>query len=140
MAEKTNDIITKTTADEFYSKTLRSYTINPLLTIPSPTDMTLLDMCAMLNRALPLLRVKLHAASRQRLRRQASDHTRQMTEQVAAHKVKEAIRYTLGSKVPHYDFTSVRSDSNDIFFNLIDVRNITTKHFFEHRMVSKILR
>jgi len=94
--------------------------------------MSLTDMCALLNRALPLLRQRLHAASRQRLRRQASHHTRQMTEQAASQKVKAAIRYTLGSKVPHYDFTSIRSDSDEIFFNHVDVHNVTTKHFSEH--------
>ena len=57
------------------------------------------------------------AASRQRLRRQASDHTRQMTEQAASHKVKAAIRYTLGSKVPLYDFTSYGL-TQTIFFSI----------------------
>ena len=86
----------------------------------------------MLNRALPLLRLKLHASSRQRLRQLASDHTRKMTEQAATHKIKQAIRYTLGAKVPHYDFTSIRSDTNDIFFDPVDVHNVITKHFSDH--------
>ena len=55
-----------------------------------------------------------------------------MTEQAASQKVKAAIRYTLGSKVPHYDFTSIRSDADEIFFNPVDVHNVTTKHFSKH--------
>ena len=97
-----------------------------------PASTSLPDLCAHLNRALPLLRSKLHSSNRQRLRRQASDRTRQMTEQAAAHKTKQAIRYTLGSKVPHYDFSSIRSNSNEIFFNPADVHNVTTKHFHDH--------
>ena len=129
---KTQDIITKTTSDTSYSKTLADYTDNPLLVIPSPASMSLPDLCAHLNRVLPLLRSKLHSSNRQRLRRQASDRTRQMTIQAAAHKTKQAIRYTLGSKVPHYDFSSIRSNSNEIFFNPADVHNVTTKHFHDH--------
>jgi hypothetical protein len=49
-----------------------------------------------------------------------------MTEQAAEHKIKQAIRYTLGAKVPHYDFTSIRSDTDDI------LHNVTTKHFSDH--------
>ena len=45
-----------------------------------------------------------------------------MTEQAASHKIKEAIRYTIGAKVPHYDF----------FFNPADVHNVTTSHFNDH--------
>jgi hypothetical protein len=55
-----------------------------------------------------------------------------MSEQAATQKIKSAIRYTLGSKVPHYDFTSIRSDSNDIFFDPSDVHNVTTRHFHNH--------
>ena len=128
---KTQDIITKTT-DELYAKTLTCYRTDPLLTIPSPTTVPLLDICAQLNRALPLLRSKLYSASRQRLRRQASDRTRQMTEQAASHKIKQAIRYTLGAKIPHYDFSSIRSDTNEIFCDPIDVHNMTTNHFHAH--------
>jgi hypothetical protein len=55
-----------------------------------------------------------------------------MTEQAATHKIKQAIRYTLGAKVPHYDFTSIRSDTNDIFFDPVDVHYVTTNHFSDH--------
>jgi hypothetical protein len=55
-----------------------------------------------------------------------------MTDQAASHKIKNAIRYTLGAKIPHYDFTSICSDTNDIFFDPVDVHNLTTKHFSEH--------
>ena len=68
---KTSDVLANTTADTAYVRTLQSYKTNPLLSIPSPTLMSLPDICAMLNRALPLLRLRLHAASRQCLRRQA---------------------------------------------------------------------
>jgi hypothetical protein len=115
-----------------YARTIHGYTTSSLLTIPSPMQMSLPDICAHLNRALPLLRVKLHASSRQRLRRQASDHTRRMMDQAISHKIKSAIRYTIGSKVPHYDFTSIRSDTDEIFFNPADVHNVTTKHFSDH--------
>jgi hypothetical protein len=55
-----------------------------------------------------------------------------MTDQAATHKIKEAIRYTLGAKVPHFDFTSIRSQSDEIFFNPSEIHNVTTKHFHEH--------
>jgi len=55
-----------------------------------------------------------------------------MMDQAATHKIKSAIRYTLGAKVPHYDFTSIRSDTGDVFFDPADVHHITTKHFSNH--------
>jgi hypothetical protein len=55
-----------------------------------------------------------------------------MMDQAATHKIKSAIRYTLGAKVPHYDFTSIRSDNGDVFFDPADVHNITTEHFSNH--------
>ena len=55
-----------------------------------------------------------------------------MMDQAAEHKIKNAIRYTLEAKIPHYDFTSIRSDTNDFFFDPVDVHNVTTKHFSDH--------
>ena len=57
---------------------------------------------------------------------------RTISEAAAAGKIKKAIRYTLGSKIPYFDFTSIRDTNDQVLLNPNEIHNATTQHYQQH--------
>jgi hypothetical protein len=121
-----------TPVDSAAFRVIIQFVADPLYQISDPSIGTLPDTIAQIDIAIPKLRRNLHGSIRRGLRLASSDRMKSITEAASTGKIKKAIRYTLGSEIPYFDFTSIRDTADQVLLNPNDIHNATTKHYQDH--------